>query len=129
MDWNFILTALAAAGISWLVNGFILRTGRPGIVYLGPAVEEAAKTGLAYILGTSVPATHLVFGLLEGLWEGAGKKDLPAGFTAVLEHTVFGLVTYFIYHYTGFIVAAFFFAYVIHAGWNMLVLGINRDGR
>ncbi len=129
MNYNFLLAALSSAGLCWLINGFIIRLGRPGVVYLAPAAEEFAKTGLALVLGASIPATHIFFGLLEGLWDGAGKKDLPAGFTALLEHTVFGLVTYFIYRHTGFIVVALISAYVVHAGWNLMVLSFNKEGR
>ncbi|KJS15059.1 MAG: hypothetical protein VR69_15100 [Peptococcaceae bacterium BRH_c4b] len=125
MQYNFIPAALAAAGLSWLTNGFILRLGRGGLVYLAPAAEEVAKTGLALAVGASVPATHIFFGLLEALWDGAGKKDVPAGAIALLSHTVFGLITFFVLHATGAVWPALTFAYLAHVGWNTLVLHLT----
>lgn len=122
MYYNFIPAALAAAGLSWLTNGFILRLGRGGVVYLAPAAEEIAKTGLAIAVGASVPATHILFGLLEALWDGAGKKDIPAGLAALLGHTLFGLITYLTLLFSGSAVPALFFAYIAHMGWNTMVL-------
>ena len=128
MHYNFIAAALAAlaamgaAGLSWLINGFIMRLGPRGLIYLAPAAEEVAKTGLALALGACVPAAHIFFGLLESLWDGAGKKNIPAGVSALLGHTVFGLITYYVFIFSGEPAPAMICAYFAHAGWNSLVL-------
>lgn len=134
MDYYFLPAALAAAVLSWLVNGFVLRFGRFGIIYLAPAVEEVLKTGMALWLGALVPASHILFGLIEAVWDmaGRGRKGVYAGLAGVLGHTVFGLITFFVLRLTHNALPALAAAYLTHMGWNLAVLyltgGRERKG-
>lgn len=124
MDYHFLPSALAAAGLSWLINGIVVRLGRFGVIYLAPAVEEVLKTGSALFFGAFVPASHILFGLVEAVWDiaGKGRKGVYAGLAGVVGHTAFGLITYFVLRLTNNVVPALAAAYFTHMGWNFAVL-------
>lgn len=134
MNYYFLPSALAAAALSWLVNGFVLRFGRFGIIYLAPAVEELSKTGMALFFGASIPATHILFGLAEAVWDiaGRGEKSFYAGLAGALGHTAFGFITYFSLRLTHNMILSLAAAYFVHMGWNLAVLrlagGRERKG-
>ncbi len=125
---KLVLAAVSAAGLALAVNLVLERTGKRGIVYLGPVLEEAVKTGSALFFNVSVPGTHILFGFLEAAgdfaWGGGGK--FPAALSGVAAHAVFGLVAYFLMSaglpaYTAVLGSA-----AVHVAWNAAVIKISK---
>lgn len=113
-----------AAATSWLLNGKILPAlGSRGIAFVTPLAEEVAKTLWAVAFGAALVWTHLGFGLLEGLLEikRRGARGIAAGWTALVAHSLFGIITYSIYRSWG-LLPALAAAYLVHATWNMAVV-------
>ncbi|MGB9803386.1 hypothetical protein [Desulfofundulus sp.] len=125
----FIPAGVLAAAASWLVNGLLLsRTGALTVVYVAPVVEEAAKTTFALLLGTSIPRAHFIFGLVEGVWEAArGGRGWAAGLVSLASHTAFGLAAGWLYRLTTSALLAVAGAYLLHMGWNKLVVNLSRN--
>lgn len=121
MGYGFLVAGLMAAGLAWLCNTLFRSWGWYAIVFIAPAVEEGWKTGLAFIGNVSIPATHMIFGLVEGFWEGLVEGKVRAGIIGIVLHSFIGLLTYGIVCWTGSILGAFFVAYGIHMAWNHLV--------
>lgn len=122
----YIPAGMLAAVTSWLINGlFFRRLGTPVVVYVAPGVEEAAKTGFALLLGASIPLAHLIFGLVEGVWDAIkGGRGLVAGLVGLASHVAFGVTTGWLYHFTGNPWPAVAGAYLLHTGWNRLVIAL-----
>lgn len=123
-----ILAAVSAAGLAFPGNLLLGKAGPAGITFVGPVLEEGIKTGSSLFFGAPVPATHLLFGVLEAAGDLAwgGRHKLPAALCGVAAHTIFGLVTYFLIGsgfpvYTGVLGAV-----VVHVAWNTAVLRISR---
>ncbi|AEG58479.1 hypothetical protein [Desulforamulus ruminis] len=124
-----LAAALLAAGLAWLANGLILpAAGNRGIALLTPLVEETVKTLTAVILETSILWTHVFFGLLEALVEiiRRGVAGLAPGCAALAAHSLFGLLTVWIYGQFG-LVPSLALAYLAHAAWNGVVVAVNRN--
>ncbi len=126
---EYVLAAwagLLAAAVSWLSNSIFVGLAACGkaVVYLAPAVEESAKTGLAVLLGAPIWLTHLTFGFLEALWDitGGGKRGIYAGLAGLAGHLFFGLAAFFIFQATGFFWLALAGGYVLHLSWNAFVV-------
>ncbi|RKO67891.1 hypothetical protein [Desulfofundulus salinus] len=124
----FIPAGVLAAATSWLVNGLIFsRTGAFAVVYVAPGVEEAAKTSFALFLGTSIPLAHFIFGLVEGVWEAArGRRGWAAGLASLASHAAFGLAAGWLYRLTASALLAVTGSYLLHMGWNKLVVNLSR---
>jgi len=114
-----VAVAVLAVVISFLIN-------RAGQKYIGtvtnsvvsPVVEETLKTSFSIIVGASVLATHLGFGLLEAAIEG-GRSRLAA-LLAVLTHVIFGAVTVVLGRYLG-IYAGISASVLLHMLWNSYI--------
>lgn len=132
MDMRVIPAGLLAAAAAWPVNGLLLRAaGCRAVIYLSPLAEEAAKTGCALLLNTSIPFTHITFGLIEALWDAAGPgRGRLAGLISLAGHAVFGYGTLWLYSYSNSIWPALAGVYLVHTGWNALVMYLSgaREG-
>lgn len=122
MIW--IIAGLMAAAVSFLANRFTYRVWSEAAL-LGPIplAEEVAKTMIAYFFSTSIFYTHLIFGITEALldWHGQ-RRGVPAAVSALIAHSLFGLITVAATRMsgiTGMGIAAAFFA---HAVWNAAML-------
>lgn len=95
---------------------------------LAAAVEETSKTLLALFCGADIFFTHLVFGVIEGIWEGFSrdKGGRAAGILACITHAAFGLVCAGVWAKTGYIAAALAAGVLFHAAWNWTVLAFAR---
>lgn len=123
-----VLAGLLAALVAWPLNGLVMRAaGSRGIIWLAPSVEETAKTGLALLLGAYIPFTHLVFGLVEALWDAAGPgRGRYAGMIGLIAHTLFGYGTFWLCRAGVPVWASAGVVYLIHASWNALVIYLSR---
>lgn len=121
---RLIAAGLAAATFAYVANRFIYQVmGNNALVGPVPLVEETAKTMTAWLLGTTVVYTHVVFGMAEALldWRG-GKKGPFAAASAMAAHSLFGLVTSRVALETGTLGLGILAAALVHAVWNMVML-------
>jgi len=94
---------------------------------VAPGVEEGAKTGFAWLLGTSIPLTHSIFGLIEGVWDAArGGRGFAAGLLSLVSHTCFGLAAGWLYRLTASVLLAVAGSCLLHMIWNGLILNLSR---
>jgi len=135
--------AFAAAGAAYLGNRFARRfVGKVAIVFMAPGLEESFKTGAALLLGAPVLATHLAFGGLEAVYDlfagwrarrarapataGAGlltARRAGAAVAGLLGHALFGALTVAVATASASWPLGVGAAYLIHVGWNALVMG------
>ncbi len=138
---NTALAALAAAGAAYLGNRFARRfVGTAAIVLLAPGLEESLKTGAALLLGAPVLAAHLAFGGLEAAYdlfvgwrvrrgrhgELAGlfsARRAGAAVSGFLGHALFGALTVAVAGASASWPLGVAAAYLVHVGWNALVMG------
>ncbi|VBB06373.1 Hypothetical protein LUCI_1604 [Lucifera butyrica] len=124
------IIACLMASLSFLINKVLLRyLGMSVIISLSPAVEEGAKTLLAYYLGADVLATHILFGLLEAGYDWIQNRHggLPAALLSIGGHTLFGLLTVEAAVLTGSIWLGMAVALIAHLAWNVTVIRISSS--
>lgn len=134
-----LFSALAAALATYVFNRASRRlTGRATVVFMAPGFEESFKTGAALLAGAPVLATHLVFGLIEGVYDltvpgprrdpqTAIGRRVGAAVASLGAHALFGAVTLVIADLTYSWPAGVAAAYGIHVGYNALVAGKVRE--
>jgi len=129
--------ALLAAALAYATNRSAQALGgRTAVVFVAPALEESLKTGAALLVGAPVLWTHLCFGLIEALYDvaspasGPGRsRALGAAAAGLAGHALFGAVTVAgaaAVAVTGSLAAwapGVVLAYLVHVGWNGLVMG------
>ncbi|EEG76618.1 hypothetical protein [Dethiobacter alkaliphilus] len=121
---NWIVAGLLASAAAFAANRFVYRVWRD-VVLLGPVplLEEVAKTMAAQMLGASILYTHVVFGLTEAILDWRGRRrGLPAAVSALLAHSIFGLLTVAVARSTGNLGAGIVAAFLGHAVWNAVML-------
>lgn len=126
-----LVAALLAAGVAWVVNGLMIPAlGNRGISFLTPLVEETAKTLAAIGVGGNLLWTHVAFGFIEALLEirRRGAGGLVVGWFALAGHSIFGLITLWLYSRYG-LLPALLTVYMIHASWNMGVVAHRRRSK
>jgi len=125
------IIACLMASFSFLINKTLLKYVGPQVVLTyGPAVEEGAKTLLAWYLGADILATHVVFGVLEGGydWLTSGRNGSKAAITSVAGHTLFGLITVAMLNLTGTVWLAVAGTIVAHVIWNTIIIRLYAKG-
>ncbi|HAK74710.1 MAG TPA: hypothetical protein DCP36_16290 [Sporomusaceae bacterium] len=123
--------ACLMAALSFLINKTLLKYVGPKVVLTyGPAVEEAAKTLLAWYLGADILATHIMFGLLgSGYdWLTSGLNGTKAAVCSVAGHTLFGVITVGMIDLTGSVWLAVSGAIVTHVIWNTVIIRLYAKG-
>lgn len=117
--------ALLATGFAFLINRWgIRRFGFAEVMWIGPVIEELAKTGTAMILGAAIVPVHFLFGVFEAvfdIWTGASHRYIAA-FVSVAGHSAFGYITVW---GTGFFSAwwgGLLFGIAAHVFWNSYVV-------
>ncbi|MDF2874957.1 MAG: hypothetical protein K0R22_1640 [Sporomusa sp.] len=121
---EYVIAALMAS-LSFLINRLFMRyIGPISVISLGPVVEEAAKTLLAYYLGTAIIMVHVLFGLIEAIydWIQDGSKHLTAPFLSIAGHSLFGIVTAGILMMTGSIWLGLSAGILLHVAYNVTVV-------
>lgn len=121
----YIIGCLMAA-LSFLLNKALLKyVGPISIISYSPAVEEGAKTLLAYYLGADILAAHITFGVLEAVYDWRQhRQELIAPLLSVGGHTLFGLATVAMFSLTGRIWLALAAGLIIHVIWNTVIVTI-----
>lgn len=122
---RFLVAGILAAGFSWMGNRAALKLfGIQVIVALVPCIEELAKSGAAFLMGTSLILTHGVFGFIEGIYDawGSGRRGIKAGLISVAGHGFYGYITTYILQRYALFWAAVAAASVVHVLWNLFVM-------
>ncbi|PRX26496.1 hypothetical protein BX659_12087 [Orenia metallireducens] len=116
---NFIFTGLLASFLAFISNRYLVsRIGNQAIVYIIPILEESLKTVSCYIFGANLILVHLIFGIIEGIFDYFNNKI--AALLAVLSHLLFAYITLTLWNLSN-IVLAILITSLIHIGWNYLI--------
>lgn len=112
----FLFAGFMAALTAYMLNRYLVyRFGSDAIVYLTPIIEESLKTGLAVFFHAAIVPVHLVFGLIEGIYDlTTSRMGLAAGLLSLIWHASFGLVTVFLTSVTGHVVYGLVAATFLH---------------
>lgn len=112
----FLFAGCIAALTAYMLNRYLVnRFGADTIVYLTPIIEECLKTGLAVFFQTAIVPVHLVFGLIEGVYDLAtSRMGMAAGILSLIWHASFGLVTVFLSSMMGHVVYGLVAATFLH---------------
>lgn len=124
---------LAALGAGLLNQLLLGQRVRHVPATLGPLVEEALKTGLALVTGTSLPGVHSTFGLVEGLWELGYRPVKPGGYftrwgpalAALGGHSLFGWLAFLAYNRTSRPSLAWAIGFLAHLAWNRGIISLH----
>lgn len=125
----YLLAGLIAAAVAYSINRLLVRRfGIQTIVFITPLLEEGLKTGLAFLFQTSILSVHLLFGMIEGIYDlQTAKKGVSAGLMSVIWHGVFGWVTIFVSRMMGNIVYGLLAATFLHYIGNNLVVNPKEE--
>ncbi|MDD2212739.1 MAG: hypothetical protein PHS83_04880 [Clostridia bacterium] len=118
-----------AAGAAWVLNRFVVKyLGESSIIWVIPWLEEIVKTGTAVYSGASLLGTHVVFGVIEAVADYAvsPRWGILAGFSGMLSHWFYGLVTVFVYKQTSSWLGGILCAGFLHVFWNYAMTRINN---
>ncbi|OCL25751.1 hypothetical protein U472_15635 [Orenia metallireducens] len=116
---NFVFTGLLASFLAFIINRYLVSIiGNQAIIYIIPIIEEILKTTLFYIFGGNLILVHLIFGIIEGIFDYLNNK--VAALLAVLSHLLFAYITLTIWNLSN-IVLAILTASLIHMAWNYLI--------
>lgn len=91
------------------------------IVTLSPALEETLKTLSAYYFAADILVTHLVFGLIEAVYDWVQTRGRMAALLSVIGHGLFGGVTVFTAQLAG-IYVGLAAGIVVHLIWNTVMV-------
>lgn len=127
-----LLITLAALGLSYLINKFLIKLLRHHAAIFGaPVFEEILKTLPAYYWDRPVFHVHFLFGLGEAVYDlltSGRHSGRWAAVFSIISHSVFGAVTSLVFGYTGMVFTAVAFAILIHCTWNLFVMRLlNKE--
>lgn len=127
----YLLAGLIAATVAYSINRLLVRRfGIQVIVFITPILEEGLKTGLAFFFRTSILSVHLLFGMIEGIYDLiTAKQGISAGLMSVVWHGVFGGVTIFVSSIMGNLVYGLLAAIFLHYIGNNLVVNPKEERR
>lgn len=124
------IIACLMASLSFILNRLLLKIiGNITIITFSPIVEEGAKTLLSFYLGADIVVTHVVFGVLEAVydWQGAADKVKAAAFS-IIGHSIFGLVTIAVLYLAENIWLGLAGGIVTHLIWNFIIFQVFQGG-
>ena len=129
-----IAAAVLAAILSFICNragALLAGRGCMGIGDLArvlPVLEEALKTTCAVATGAPVIWTHVVFGLIEGIYDliFSQRSRVAVGIAGVAGHSVFGVITVAVSSITSSLSLGVIMSCLVHILWNTWVV---RDSR
>ncbi|SMB86495.1 hypothetical protein SAMN00017405_1167 [Desulfonispora thiosulfatigenes DSM 11270] len=125
----YLIAGLIAALLAWGANVVLLKKwGEAALLVLTPIQEEIFKTSLAIFFGGSIILTHVIFGIIEGIWDMKFNiKGLIPGILAVVIHSFFGFITWIVYIKWGNLSFAIMIAIIMHIMWNTQIVKINNN--
>ena len=115
------------AGLSFLLNKLLLKyIGMKVIISYSPILEELSKTLCSYYFAADILATHMIFGMLEALYDWLKRENRERGAIAALlsmiGHTLFGTVTIGIFNVSGSVLLGIAAASFVHLLWNVTLI-------
>jgi hypothetical protein len=120
----WFLSGMAGIVVAYFLNSAVVKKyGEKAVIYIVPFIEETSKTVFGY-LTSSIPVSHLMFGIAEAVndyTKASYKINARAAVLSILSHSLFGLVSYVLYVRIG-LFGAIFSAYLLHVGWNRFML-------
>lgn len=120
-----LAAALLATAGAFVINRWgINRFGFVGAVWIGPAIEELGKTGIALLLGAMVLPVHVCFGLSEGIFDlrGGTRQSRAAAVASVVGHGAFGGITIWGHEIFASWGGGILLAVMAHMFWNSYVI-------
>lgn len=126
---RIVLAAALAAGTAYVLNLLVLReSGNRAIARQVPWIEEAAKTGWAWLLQASLIPVHLGFGIIEAIYDitRPSRTRYFSGFLSLLTHGAYGAVTWVVAVGTGSQIAGLLTGGLVHWLWNSVILKLTR---
>lgn len=115
------------AGLSFLLNRLLLKyIGIKVVISYSPVVEELTKTLCSYYLAADILLTHIIFGILEAVYDWfnrhSGERGAIAALLSIIGHTLFGAVTIALFNLSGSIFLGIFAAVCVHLIWNVTLI-------
>lgn len=112
------------AGLSFLLNKFLIQQlGVKAIVSCSPVLEEVMKTLGSHYFSADILLTHIIFGILEAIYDWVKRQSYKRGIIAALlsvsGHTLFGLLTVMIFNLSDNIFLGLFVGSSAHLIWNI----------
>ncbi|MDD3839002.1 MAG: hypothetical protein PHP06_00310 [Clostridia bacterium] len=122
-----IATAFAVA-LAYLVNQYMIKfIGEKSIIFIAPIIEEMAKTMPIHYMNGHIFYVHLLFGVVEGIYDWCNSDKNTgkfAGVMSVASHAAFGGITQSIYSATSMVWYALIAGILVHMLWNYFILEI-----
>lgn len=107
-----------------------MKFGEGTIIFVTPILEETLKTGLAVYLRTAILPVHVIFGLIEGIYDlKTSRLGISAGLLSLIWHTGFGLVTILLGKFMGNIAYGLVGAILIHYLGNSFIIQPKEEKR
>ncbi|MGI6703928.1 MAG: hypothetical protein ACOX42_07965 [Clostridia bacterium] len=120
-----LVAGLTASLMGFLSGSVLLKyKGDRALVLFVPVMEETLKTLAAVVFGAGIVPTHLVFGMVEALYDlysSPAAYSTIAAALSIASHMLFGTATWFILRYSGSVVLAVLAASVLHSLWNRIM--------
>lgn len=118
-----VTCGIVSALIAYVFNRILIKWQKENsIVFIIPLVEEVSKTIIAILIGGSIIGVHVIFGIIEAIYDllhTKNKNAAPiAAILSIISHSIFGIISYYIYLWTGWLVLAIIIATIIHSTWN-----------
>ena len=122
-----LFAGLAASFAGFLINNRLLKLmGDRVLVTYIPLAEETVKTVAAVMFGADVVLTHMVFGVVEAVYDlfnSPPAHSFTASVLSMISHTLLGLTAYFTIKVSGSVVLAVLVSSVLHSLWNRIMTG------
>lgn len=118
------------AGLSFLLNRLLLKyIGTQVIISYSPVLEELTKTLCSYYLGADIVVTHMVFGILEAVYDWwnqhTRERGAIAALLSIVGHTLFGGLTIIFFNVSGSIFLGLLVAICAHLIWNVTLIRLS----
>ena len=121
-----VISGIVSALIAYIFNRILIKWQKENaIVLIIPLVEEVSKTLTASLMGGSIIGAHVVFGFIEALYDLINTKSQKAApiaaLLSIISHSVFGIISYYITIWTGWVALGIIAATIIHSTWNYFI--------
>ena len=119
------------AGLSFLLNRLLLKyIGIKVVISYSPVVEELTKTLCSYYFAADILVTHIIFGVLEAVYDWSKEQNKRCGRIAallsIIGHTLFGGITVFVFNLSSSIYLGILVGIGIHVVWNVTLIRLSN---